>query len=147
MTYSTQVYTDDQYEEDPILHYEAPVEKEEDDEEEVFGERRTEERRSMMGEEKSPTRDILKHRMRGRGDFGSLKKGTVVDAPGSEDHSDFGKPAFFEEEEDPQVGNSVVDQGERLIVDVFMVVFCLFLLLLLLLLLLLILRTLRWATA
>ena len=110
-----EVYTDDQYEDDPILHYEAPIEKD-DDEEEVFGERRTEERR-MVGEEKSPTRDILKHRMRERGDFGSLKKGTV-EAPGSENHSDFGKPAFFEEEEDPQVGNSVVDQGERPIVDV-----------------------------
>ena len=109
-----EVYTDDQYEDDPILHYEAPIEKD-DDEEEVFGERRTEERR--MGEEKSPTRDILKHRMRERGDFGSLKKGTV-DAPGLENHSDFGRPAFFEEEEDPQVGNSVVDQGERPIVDV-----------------------------
>ena len=107
-----EVYTD-QYEDDPILHYEAPVEKD-DDEEEVFGERRTQER--GVGEEKSPTRDILRHRMRERGDFGSLKKG--ADAPGLEDHSDFGKPAFFEEEEDPQLGNSVVEQGERPIVDV-----------------------------
>ena len=109
----------DQYEEDEkaILHYEAPVEKD-GDEEEVFGERRTEER--MMGEEKSPTRDILKHRMRERGDLGFLKKGTLkgVDVPGVENRSDFGKPNFFEEEEDPQLGNSVVEQGERPIVDV-----------------------------
>ena len=110
-----EVLYSDQYEDDPILHYEAPVEKDED-EEEVFGERRTEERRVV--EEKSPTRDILKHRMRERGDFGSLKKGTVQRADAPENHSDFGKPAFFEEEEDPQLGNSVVEQAERPIVDV-----------------------------
>ena len=115
-----EVYND-QYEEDEdekaILHYEAPVEKD-GDEEEVFGERRTEER--MMGEEKSPTRDILKHRMRERGDLGFLKKGTLkgVDVPGVENRSDFGKPNFFEEELDPQLGNRVVDQAERPIVDV-----------------------------
>ena len=113
---------DNMYDPDPdeeaILHYEAPTEKE-DDEEEVFGERRTEERQK---DENSPTRDILKYRMRERGDLRSLKKATLrggLDVgDGLETHSDYGQPAFFEEEEDPGERNQVVDQAERPIVDV-----------------------------
>ena len=105
--------------EEAILHYEAPTEKE-DDEEEVFGERRTEERQK---DENSPTRDILKYRMRERGDLRSLKKATMrggldVVGDGLETHSDYGQPAFFEEEDDPGERNRVVDQAERPIVDV-----------------------------
>ena len=114
---------DNMYDADPdeeaILHYEAPTEKE-DDEEEVFGERRTEERQK---DGNSPTRDILKYRMRERGDLRSLKKATLqggldVVGDGLETHSDYGQPAFFEEEEDPGERNQVVDQAERPIVDV-----------------------------
>ena len=113
---------DNMYDPDPdeeaILHYEAPTEKE-DDEEEVFGERRTEERQK---DGNSPTRDILKYRMRERGDLRSLKKATMrggLDVgDGLETHSDYGQPAFFEEEEDPGERNQVVDQAERPIVDV-----------------------------
>ena len=113
---------DNMYDADPdeeaILHYEAPTEKE-DDEEEVFGERRTEERQK---DENSPTRDILKYRMRERGDLRSLKKATMQGGldvgDGLETHSDYGQPAFFEEEEDPGERNQVVDQAERPIVDV-----------------------------
>jgi len=113
---------DNMYDPDPdeeaILHYEAPTEKE-DDEEEVFGERRTEERQK---DGNSPTRDILKYRMRERGDLRSLKKATMQGGldvgDGLETHSDYGQPAFFEEEEDPGERNQVVDQAERPIVDV-----------------------------
>ena len=88
-----------------IMHYES-MEAEAKDEDEVFGEEVEEERR---GEERSPTRAILRHRMVERGH--SLKGRQAGRA------SDYGQPAFFEEPAAARE-NSVVEQGERPILDV-----------------------------
>ena len=99
----------EEQEEEGVMHYESMDTKEA--EEEVFGERMLAEGGGNGG--RSPTRAILAQRMEERGD--TLKHGRLEG--GGRGGEQYGLPTFFQEDEDGGQ-NSVVEQGERPILEV-----------------------------